>query len=167
MIAQYAISQNQINCAIRLDEKQINFMEEKEFQKIKKCYLIQLTPGCIVRKSPISEPFPVTQLMRPLGKPAKWKQWTMCSAATAPCKDLRACHNFDQQKLLFEHSEKSIQLNYITWKIQYVYMIYATGGGKFEITGFKLIPGLGAWARWSFRQLVQEQFLKQQDWQDS
>jgi hypothetical protein len=71
MIAQYAISQNQINCAIRLDEKQINFMEEKEFQKIKKCYLIQPTPGCIVRKSPISEPFPVTQLTRPLGKPAK------------------------------------------------------------------------------------------------
>ena len=47
-------------------------------------HLIQFTPGCIVRKSPISEPFPVTQLIRPLGKPAKWKQWTMCKAETAP-----------------------------------------------------------------------------------
>lgn len=48
------------------------------------CHLIQFTPGCIVRKSPISEPLPVTQLIRPLGKPAKWKQWTMCRAETAP-----------------------------------------------------------------------------------
>ncbi|KAK2981692.1 hypothetical protein RJ640_013090 [Escallonia rubra] len=30
----------------------------------------EFTPGCMVRKSPISEPFPVTQLRRPLGKPA-------------------------------------------------------------------------------------------------
>lgn len=45
---------------------------------------MQFTPGCIVRKSPISEPLPVTQLIRPLGKPAKWKQWTICKAETAP-----------------------------------------------------------------------------------
>lgn len=49
-------------------------------------YLIQFTPGCIVRKSPISEPFPVTQLIRPFGNPAKWKQCTICRQATAPCK---------------------------------------------------------------------------------
>lgn len=48
------------------------------------CHLIQFTPGCIVRKSPISEPLPVTQLIRPLGKPAKWKQWIMCRPETAP-----------------------------------------------------------------------------------
>ncbi|KAG6649690.1 hypothetical protein CIPAW_07G229000 [Carya illinoinensis] len=36
--------------------------------KLRRMHLIL---GCIVRKSPISEPFPVTQLIRPLGKPAK------------------------------------------------------------------------------------------------
>lgn len=34
-------------------------------------YLMQFTPGCIVRKSPISEPLPVMQLMSPFGKLAK------------------------------------------------------------------------------------------------
>lgn len=46
---------------------------------------MQLTPGCMVRKSPISEPLPVTRLMRPFGRPAAWKHCIMCSPATAPC----------------------------------------------------------------------------------
>ena len=48
-------------------------MEDNNYNIAKKSayYLMQFTPGCIVRKSPISEPFPVTQLIRPWGKPAK------------------------------------------------------------------------------------------------
>ena len=34
---------------------------------------IQFNLGCIVRKSTISEPFLVTQLIRPFGKPARVK----------------------------------------------------------------------------------------------
>ena len=50
---------------------------------------MQFTPGCIVRKSPISEPFPVTQFIRPLGKPAKWKQCTIWRQETAPWKEVK------------------------------------------------------------------------------
>ena len=40
-------------------------------------HLMQFTPGCMVRKSPISDPLPVTALRRPLGKPASWKHFIM------------------------------------------------------------------------------------------
>lgn len=59
------------------------------WKKMNWIHLIQCTPGCIVRKSPISEPFPVTQLIRPLGKPAKWKQCTIWRAETAPWKEVK------------------------------------------------------------------------------
>jgi hypothetical protein len=47
--------------------------------------LMQLTAGCMVRKSPISLPLPVTRLMRPGGKPALWNACIMCTPATQPC----------------------------------------------------------------------------------
>lgn len=46
--------------------------------------LMQLAEGCMVRKSPISEPLPVTTLSRPAGSPAAWKHWVMCRPATTP-----------------------------------------------------------------------------------
>ena len=61
--------------------------------------LIQLIPGCVVRKSPISAPLPVTAEIKPFGKPAKWNVCTMCKHDTAPCG---SSLKYIQLRLLYE-----------------------------------------------------------------
>lgn len=61
-------------------------------------HLMQLMPGCVVRRSPISEPFPVTAHTKPLGKPAIWRQCIMCKHETAPCNKNKPCQGQDWYK---------------------------------------------------------------------
>ena len=115
-------------------------------------YLIQLTPGCIVRKTPISEPFPVTQLMSPLGKPARWKQCTIWRAETAPWKKVTGDIYLFIARNNFRIPSYSINLCV----------------SRCVISLFLCkIPVLVAWVQGSFQQLMLVQFLKQPGWQDS